>query len=164
MDSQEEQFGEIEESLLFSTFYGNSADYYLKCLNKIKTGKKLVFNIYAFVFAPFWLAYRKMYAEVAVILVIYLLLVILLGMPPWGAYIVLSINLGLVANYLYVRKSLKEIDKAKADYQNLGDRVDYLQDVGGTSYSAVLFLIGLLVLAILSIAIFGIYLLGYRII
>lgn len=84
-------------------------------------------------------------------------------MPPWGAYIVLSINLGLVANYLYVRKSLKEIDKAKADYQNLGDRVDYLQDVGGTSYSAVLFLIGLLVLAILSIAIFGIYLLGDRI-
>lgn len=160
-DKQTQITGEqFEEEVLYSIFYGNNSFYYLNCLEKIKIGKKLIFNLYAFVFSILWLAYRKMYLEFAISLLIGISLAIFIGISL--SIFTLSLILGLTGNYLYVKKSIREMQKAQANYPNLNDRMDYLRRAGGTNYNIVFTFIGLFILiSLLTFAILA-YIIGHK--
>lgn len=152
-----DSFDAIEERSLYSTFYGKSDGYYMKCLYKIKEGHRLVFNIYAFLFGIFWLAYRKMYTEVCITLFFGGILIILFSI---FALPFIAINLGLIANYLYIKKSIRTIERVKEDYQSFTDQIEILRKEGGTSINAVIILISIFIFITISFLIFTFYFMG----
>ena len=75
---------------------------------------------------------------------------------------ILSLILALTGNYLYVKKSIREMQKAQANYPNLNDRIDYLRRIGGASYNIVFTFIGLFILISLLTFVILAYIIGHK--
>ena len=63
----DESLDEIKEEALYSVYFDRNEDYYFRCLEKVRRGVIIDFNFYAFIANVFWLSYRKMYWEFAII-------------------------------------------------------------------------------------------------
>ncbi|WP_180955150.1 DUF2628 domain-containing protein [Peribacillus deserti] len=117
-------------------------------------------NWAALLFSSLWFAYRKMY-KIALIIAIGTLLTsslsdYLLGNASWIYTIAEMIGIGIIANYLYLRKANKDILKIKEKGLKTQDELNELGRAGGTSVGAVWLLIGLnIILAIAMYLIFG---------
>lgn len=131
---------DINEEMLYDTFFGNESGYYKNRLMRMRNGTNAIFNGYAFFLGVLWFAYRKMYVEVAIIILALIILQVLLelsGFVNTGidklSTLICAFILGYTGNYLYIKKAIRTVEKAKEIYINPGDRLTFLEKEGGVS-------------------------------
>ena len=128
-----------------------NVDYYMmKFRDMIQFGKSVSWNWSAFLFAPYWLLYRKMYEWGISVLGLSLLISFL---PAWLSFVFavpLWIASGIFGNYLYMESLKKKTQQMK--YMAAQDRDIYLARNGGTNAVAVI--LAILVHLILIIVLF----------
>jgi hypothetical protein len=157
----------MNESLEFyEAFFQKQTQYYLNRLKRYKEGDKFTFNVFAFFFGIFWFTYRKMYIE-AVLIIVFIVIEAYLenltfydefegGAPPTVRIIgTIAVNflIGFVANYLYLRKAIKTVNRIGA-HRDGETQLIMLKRKGGVSFIILL----LLMLAVLSLFIYNNYL------
>lgn len=132
-----------------AAFFQRRYAYYTERAEQFEAGKKFTFNPYAFLFGFFWFLYRKLYAEAFIILLLVFaeslietLILSMFGLENNAAIDFLSgiacgIVIGFCANYLYIRKALKQVAIAQAC---AGDEeaLAYMLKKGGTSVAPLL--------------------------
>ena len=127
---------EVRERLI-----GEKTEYYLPRFEKMETLNSFTsWNWCAFLFGPLWMLYRKMYAYGIVLFV----LNELLGFVAGGLSLLVSIGIGIVGNYLYMKDINNRTDKA-LDMQP-EEREAFIQKNSGTSW------IPVIVIAAVSVA------------
>lgn len=143
----DDSFGYLnEEEENWQLFLGKKANDYIPIWKQIKQGKKVHFNIFAFLFWAFWLAYRKMYGYAFLLILLNFSLEyipLILGLSPefsgliiikliasWGIYIGLS----LWGNLLYYQQSMKKIQAIKAKNLDREKEKTALIEGGGTDF------------------------------
>lgn len=128
----------IDESLYYRTFFGKSADYYEKIYKRLLKGESIIFNPYAFLFSIFWLAYRKMYVEL-IILVLGIgflnnFVLFVLGIYTYTTTAAFGIILvGCYGNVFYMKKAQRTVKRAKEMYLNTEAQLDNIEQEGGVS-------------------------------
>ncbi|MDR2954588.1 MAG: DUF2628 domain-containing protein [Prevotella sp.] len=133
----------IEDRVYYTTFFGDSADYYQERYDRFLRGEKFIFNFYAFLFGVSWLAYRKLYPEAIILFSATLIVdvILLLFFDLFNNSLLSNFTMllwagiaGYLANYIYLRKAQRTVIQAKEVYTNTGEQQDYLEREGGTSY------------------------------
>lgn len=137
-------FGTGEMDMDSITFIGPNAMYYLRKFHTMKsTGAKNNWNWAAFIFAPFWFFYRKMYSYGGIALGATVLLNLLMAVSG-GTFLAVFFDLliiaghavvGVFGDYLYMQYYEKHI----AQIRNLQDlwKVKYASANGGVNSLAV---------------------------
>lgn len=141
---------EIKERALYTAYFGRNEDYYFRCLYKVKRGILINFNPYAFIGNVFWLSYRKMHLESVVtsfILIGLAIFSIMFDISFLLSYFSTCFALGLVANYMYIKKAINVVEKSE-EYERIGDRFTYLREKGGVGFSLLLFILSSVILFI----------------
>jgi hypothetical protein len=132
---------------LFKMFIGEKkANYYL---SKWSKPQKVSWNWPAFLFAWFWLGYRKMYRHLFILISIFVTIDIAsfyLGNHDNAIGISFAIVYGLFGNYFYRLHAVKKIDKLKGLYSSESGLQEAVAKQGGTSGLGILVSIGLLLL------------------
>ena len=119
---------EVRERLV-----GTKTEYYLPHFEKFETLNSFTsWNWAAFFFGGYWMLYRKMYALGAVLFVVTELLALL---DVGGLNLLLSIGVGVVGNYLYMKDINSRTDKAM-DMQP-EEREVYIQKNSGTGWTGI---------------------------
>jgi hypothetical protein len=129
-------------------FYLRNEAAYLAEWEKIKSGQKPTFNLYAFLFGLFWMLYRKMYFVIFLVLGVLMVEVVLesilltaLGSPEGiasgirtGLNVIFAVVLGMNGNRLYLFNAERKIKKIRK--KNLPEEA-YLMALyraGGTTF------------------------------
>lgn len=128
-------------------FVEKNPNYYLK-----KWQKENSWNWSAFILAPFWLGYRKMYRVLLVLFGVIIVADAILrmvfgripGIPDLVAGFVTALFCGLRGNALYKKHAERQIVTVMENTQNETERVQGIRQIGGTSDSGIFY--GLLVL------------------
>lgn len=149
----------VDDEIYYRSFFGEKqADYYIERLRRIENGEVALFNVFAFFFSSLWMAYRKMYLELLILLLILMLTEVfwyfVFGIDNSGfdkiTNLLWSLVIGGFANYFYMKKARRTVTKAKETYTSLNDRLDYIKRIGGTSIlSLSLFILFFIVLVLL---------------
>lgn len=144
---------EDKETEQLRLFFGKNADYYINKDIELKK-KKEPFHLAAFFLGMFWFGYRKMYREVVLLLVIYLVfdaVIAALNVKDVSFGLLFSIIYGLFANYIYIKKAKKTIAKINETISDENARNEAIIKAGGTSIAGVFFsiLVFLIYVAIL---------------
>ena len=127
-DSPAADAREVRERLI-----GSKTEYYLPRFEKMETLNSITdWNWAAFFFGCHWMLYRKMYVFGAVALVVTELLS-MLTIPGLG--LLVSLAVGVVGNYLYMKDINNRTDKAM-DLQP-EEREVYIQKNSGTGWTGV---------------------------
>ena len=127
-DSPAADAREVRERLI-----GSKTEYYLPRFEKMETLNSFTdWNWAAFFFGFWWMLYRKMYVFGAVALVVTELLS-MLTIPGLG--LLVSLAVGVVGNYLYMKDINNRTDKAM-DMQP-EERELYIQKNSGTGWAGV---------------------------
>lgn len=127
-DSPAADAREVRERLI-----GSKTEYYLPRFEKMETLNSITdWNWAAFFFSFWWMLYRKMYVFGAVTLVVTELLS-LLTIPGLG--LLVSLAIGVVGNFLYMKDINNRTDKAM-DMQP-EEREMYIQKNSGTGWTGV---------------------------
>ena len=127
-DSPAADAREVRERLI-----GSKTEYYLPRFEKMETLNSITdWNWAAFFFGFWWMLYRKMYVFGAVALVVTELLS-LLTIPGLG--LLVSLAVGVVGNFLYMKDINNRTDKAM-DLQP-EERELYIQKNSGTGWTGV---------------------------
>ncbi|MBR4077016.1 MAG: DUF2628 domain-containing protein [Oscillospiraceae bacterium] len=127
-DSPAADAREVRERLI-----GSKTEYYLPRFEKMETLNSITdWNWAAFFFGFWWMLYRKMYVFGAVALVVTELLS-MLTIPGLG--LLVSLAVGVVGNYLYMKDINNRTDKAM-DMQP-EERELYIQKNSGTGWAGV---------------------------
>ena len=127
-DSPAADAREVRERLI-----GSKTEYYLPRFEKMETLNSITdWNWAAFFFGFWWMLYRKMYVFGAVALVVTELLS-MLTIPGLG--LLVSLAVGVVGNYLYMKDINNRTDKAM-DMQP-EEREVYIQKNSGTGWIGV---------------------------
>lgn len=155
----------IGEKLYYKTFFKKDADYYEERLEKIKAGQSVYFNPYAFFLGFLWLAYRKMYMEILVLIgamaaidcTLYFIFSIDNPSLDRIINIIWAITIGCFANLFYMKKADRIIEKAKTTYNNTSDQLDYIEKAGGVSSIAPVIVIIFFIVIIFGIVIVSDY-------
>lgn len=126
-------------------YIGNNSEYYTAKFNVMKSqNKKNTGNWCAFLFAPYWFIYRKMYGYGAAILggVFILSLLGWFGsLLSFGGYI----TFGILGNYIYLQQVEKNVQQGKALSEPY--KSQHISKVGGVNTTAtVLTVIGYAIL------------------
>ena len=146
----------------FRIFFNKGEVLYMDCLNQVNAGRKMMFNVFAFLFGIYWMAYRKMYIEIIVLMftlgIIDQILLLALGETLITFYglvgIAQMVILSLTANYFYIQKAKRTMEKATSMYAEEDDIENYLRRKGGVNGWAPLIL---LILTLLVSVFFGEY-------
>ncbi|MDH6308687.1 hypothetical protein M2451_001253 [Dysgonomonas sp. PFB1-18] len=154
---------EIEERAMYTAFFGSSEDYYLRCLDKVKKGVIINLNIYALIGNIFWFCYRRMTIETIIIGLIHIGLYIA-GIIFGASFFLLSFGifsftLGLLGNYLYIKKAMRTIEKAN-EYDKIGDKFSYISEEGGTNILDSLLIVAIPMLFFIALFIFVVFIMG----
>lgn len=150
----------------YENYFQKNSDYYINQIESFNERGKYSFSVAAFFLGIFWMAYRKMYIHLLIIIgIIYaetfieeMLLnlnvissstyeiIDKLSMLVWG------IVIGSISNRLYISKSQKDIKKILEENSNEEQIKDLLSRKGGTSWIApIILLIGLGFIVFLSL-------------
>lgn len=129
-------------------FAGRNAEYYVGCFRQLSEAphRKLRFNLAACLGQPVWLAYRKLYAALAGLLIAYLAYTSLFLYLSWqpiapigvatfsivGAILFFALP-GYLGNYLYWRKYLRVVRKLDDGERDPYERLAAMRGSGGTS-------------------------------
>ena len=116
---------------LYSAFFMNDKEYYLKQLEKYQSGKRLNFNFSVIALGISWFIYRKLYKESIVIFLIIAGLTalnFLLIKPYLGKegnvlfFLIFALTfwavLGFIANKIYIKKAELTVAAAKLNFQD----------------------------------------------
>ena len=144
----------MEQLDLFKAYFKEETDYYVEKLMRFQNGQKYSFNFWAGLLGITWFAYRKMYREALIILVVgllagFLLISFLSFFNPTTLSnirtantilsIVYFIIIGITGNYLYLSK----VNRIVNDYissnqiEIIGyNHIDELRHKGGTNLFA----------------------------
>lgn len=111
-------------------------DHYINKFSKMQiSGSKISWNWCAFLFSSYWLIYRKMYKEFAIVAALELLLIPAAAsmLEALGALtIVLSVLVGMFGNYLYMQHIDRLIDNEPVN--EVMGLEEYRNKTGGTTY------------------------------
>ena len=142
-DSPAADAREVRERLI-----GSKTEYYLPRFEKMETLNSITdWNWAAFFFGFWWMLYRKMYVFGAVALVVTELLS-MLTIPGLG--LLVSLAVGVVGNFLYMKDINNRTDKAM-DLQP-EERELYIQKNSGTGWTGVVVaFVGFLVLGMIFV-------------
>jgi len=161
MDTQDEDINlimpenspEYLNEVLYESFFQKSKNYYLERLkNFLYFNDKISFSPYAFFFSYMWLAYRKMYLEIIVSMFVLGIVEVIISLfiDLSGADRIIGIIyatiFGFTGNYFYLLKAKRKVAYADSNYENIDDKINYLNKRGGVSYIAPILLIIILVL------------------
>ena len=156
---------------LYEQYFQKNSDYYIDQMESYKERGRYSFSVAAFFLGIFWMAYRKMYLYILIIIgIIYaetfieeLLfnlniisgntyeIIDKLSMLVWGFVI------GAISNRLYISKSQKTIQKILEENSKEDQVNDLISRKGGTSWIApILLLIVLVSFVLLSLLLDGI--------
>lgn len=106
-------------------------------------GKSTSFNIGAFIFTLFWLAYRKMYLYTFLYVVIHSVLFYILtatvdsNIYAWIVNLALCIVFGFLGNRLYLHFAESKVARIARMYADPGEQQERISQAGGTSLGAV---------------------------
>lgn len=113
-------------------FLETNQEYYLLAFSEMKNNKKYVsWNWFSFLFSPFWCMYRKMYIPAGVILCIDFVAAILGGGPSIIISLLISLALGLFANYFYMYNIERLIKIGKT--LPVSEQTQFVKKYGGTN-------------------------------
>ena len=150
----------------YENYFQKNSDYYINQMESFNERGKYSFSVAAFFLGLFWMAYRKMYIHLLIIIgIIYseafieemllnlnvissstYVIIDKLSMLIWG------IIIGSISNRLYISKSQKDIKEILAENSNEEQIKDLLLRKGGTSWIApIILLIGLGFIIFLSL-------------
>lgn len=147
---------DAEQQLRLKAFFQGSQEYYLDKVEDYEAGRKFSFHPYACLFGIAWYMYRKLYWQILLVGAIILGQMIIELIVVWAfditdlrsaeyvSGIMAMITSAVMANYLYVRKALRQVRKAGQKYKDEASVLAYLHKKGGTSYA--LFFLLLLIL------------------
>ena len=95
-------------------YIGSKSEYYMPIFGELKRKKKYIhWNWSAFLIAPFWCAYRKMYIPAAILLAIDFICIILGGFIGIAIGISVAICAGLFCDYLYMYDLEQRVARGK---------------------------------------------------
>lgn len=143
-----------EENYLLA-YFGPQAEYYLQKHKAFHSGKKFTFNVSALLAGLFWFLYRKLYAQAAMLFVLYNVFVYLTTLLndfvimdvkirdtiKFLPIVILPVICGFVGNNLYVKKSDKQIRMLLSQTENEEERIELLKATGGIAWTPILLLI-----------------------
>lgn len=131
---------------LYGLFFMNDKAYYLKQLEKYRTGKRLSFNFSVVGLGIIWFIYRKLYRESLIISIIiagitalnFLLLAPYLGNGGKAIFFLLFAFtfwaiLGSIANRLYIKKAESVIISAKSNFEDTVQITNEVSAKGGVN-------------------------------
>ncbi len=128
---------------------GTEPEYYISNFYKMKAqNKKASWNWCAFLVAPYWFIYRKMYGYGAAVLGAEFIQSIIGGVFTSLLSLAGYIILGIFANYIYMR----QVDRNVTQLKNLTEpyRTEFIARNGGTNSAAtVLTIVGYVILVIM---------------
>jgi hypothetical protein len=144
----------------FKVYFNRSSEYYIERLEWYLSGKRMSFNIFAFFFNALWLAYRKMYKKLLLVMLIAFLTGILISILDFSgllssstlsdvemiSYLLIPSFVGIFANKWYIKKSISTIENTMTQESNTEKMIELLKKKGGTSVIApiILFTISIL--------------------
>jgi hypothetical protein len=118
------------------------SDYYFEKYKSYKSGDKIIFNVWPFLFGIFWFLYRKLWLEAFVILLLYLIIYTLntgIAEPDneWLVNslfnIIIATGLGFSGNYFYLKNAEKKVQSVLSTISDEKQRVRVLSKKGGVS-------------------------------
>ena len=114
-------------------YIGTKQEYYLMEFSKLKNLKQYYsWNWMAFLFGPLWCLYRKMYLQGGIILGLDFILSLIGGKFSILLQLIISIVVGVFANYFYMYDVELRINKGKQFPEPI--KAQYIAKVGGTTY------------------------------
>lgn len=143
----------------YMSFFGKSNEYYWEKTIKHQNSFSITFNIWAFIFPSYWLIYRKLYFEFAIIK-ISLLIVAIMTNISWGFYagtLLIHLILACLANRYYIHKAIKMVEIAKKTYTTRTERITFLKTKGNVSTDNLQIWIIISILASIAIAAFKVF-------
>ena len=150
----------LDDHALKKAFIGKNQDYYIDAWTKIKNGDAFSFHWPAFFLVVFWLCYRKMYLEGAILILIIFIETYISDMliAKFGAHVFIhygiqiaySIAAAILANKIYLNSTKRKIAKIKALTTDKEERLALAIKAGGTSWVSAIFG-GILIMFILSL-------------
>jgi hypothetical protein len=152
-----------DNRVLFENYFQKNSDYYIRQMERFNERGKYSFSIAAFFLGIFWMAYRKMYLQIFIILgIIYAeafveQLLLDLNVISINTYVLIdnlsrvawAIVIGSISNRLYISKSQRIISKILEENPNAENINNLLIQKGGTSWiapSILLFGLGFIIL------------------
>jgi len=140
---------------LYKNYFQENSDYFIEQMERFNERGKYSFSVAAFFLGVFWMAYRKMYLHILIILgIIYAEtfieeLLLNLNIISNGTYelidklsmLVWGIIIGSLSNRLYISKSQKIVSKILKENSNDEQINELIIQKGGTSWIAPLILI-----------------------
>lgn len=146
----------ITEDNLFKFIGAKNLDYYAKVFRRNKEKDNFVsWNWAAFLFAPFWLAYRKMYGWLAIFLVADTIaegigtMSVVVGILLKIAIIVI---VGIFGNCIYLSHCKKKINSINSELEDYENKDEVTKANGGTSgLSVVIFFLAIIIFVALMI-------------
>jgi len=151
---------------LYKQYFETSSDYYLRQMELYATNGRCSFSVAAFFLGLLWMAYRKMYSTILIIIAIIFVQVMLFefllayNIISEDAYnvmdklitLVASGIIGAIANRLYIKQSIKTVERIVNS--NASDEAinEAIKLKGGTNWIApiilVCIIVGLLILGV----------------
>ena len=116
---------------LYKLFFQENEKYYADQLIKFENGKKCSFNFWAGFFGPTWFIYKKLYKQA---LIIFIIILLLGAFSTWIQFLINPtsklirvyniifivipsiIILGYISNNLYIKKSIRVVEKLIKEY------------------------------------------------
>lgn len=96
-------------------YIGTGKEYYTKAFSDMREKSDYKsWNWPAFLIAPFWMMYRKMYIPGAILTAVYLIMLMIRGFIPMLLLIAIAVAAGSFANHFYLYDLSKRIEKGKA--------------------------------------------------
>ena len=151
---------------IFANYFQENADYYLEQMEGFKERGRYSFSGSAFFLGIFWMAYRKMYLQIAIIFgLIYAETFIgemlrNLNVISFDAYeiidklsmLIWGIVIGSISNRLYISKSQKTVKKILDENTNQEQIIELLSKKGGINWIApFILLVGLAGIVMMSL-------------
>ncbi|MEC4003619.1 DUF2628 domain-containing protein [Flavobacterium sp. SUN052] len=141
------------EKLYFEIFFKKSIEYYIDKVEKFEKGKRISFNLPAFLFGIFWILYRKMYKQSLLIFGIILIFttaqqilflklnysIELNKLIQFSINITLCFFVGFFGNWIYIKHAKKKINEALTKFDS--DEIlkkKYIAKTSGTSILTVI--------------------------
>lgn len=131
---------------LYGSFFMNDKEYYLKQLDKYRSGKRLDFNFSVIALGIVWFIYRKLYRESLIISLIIAAsagLNFLLIKPHFGGegnivfFLAFAFSLwtalGFIANKIYIKKAEWIVASAKNHFQDTAQITNEVSTKGGVN-------------------------------
>jgi hypothetical protein len=145
----------INSESYLRVYFGPRSEYYLKKYKAFHSGKKFSFNISAFFAGLFWFLYRKLYVQAVLLLllsyILRYLVTLFYNVVVVDVEIQRLINLlltatfgvicGFLGNYLYVKKSERQIKNALSKTENEDERIQLLKAAGGIAWTPIVLLL-----------------------